>query len=63
LAKGTEILAYKVILLTAENRTFRKANEGLSKRRKAKKNTRTCQEGVLTIEHARDVLAQKNAEE
>jgi len=38
LAKGTELLAYKNTLLAAEVRTFRKANEALSKRCRVKKN-------------------------
>jgi hypothetical protein len=62
LAKGTELLAYEMTLLSAEVRTLRKANEALSKRRRAKK-TRVRQGGVLTIEDAQDVLAQKEAEE
>lgn len=37
LAKGTEILAHEVTLLTAEVCTLHKANEALSKRRRAKK--------------------------
>jgi hypothetical protein len=49
-------------LLSAEVRTLRKANEALSKRRRAKK-TRVRQGGTLTIEDAQDVLAQKEAEE
>ena len=49
LAKGTELLAYKITLLAAEVRTLRKANEVLSKRRRAKK-TRVRQGGALTIE-------------
>jgi hypothetical protein len=49
-------------LLSAEVRTLRKANEALSKRRRAKK-TRVRQGGALTIEDAQDVLAQKEAEE
>ena len=61
LAKGTEILAYEVTLLTAENRSLRKANKALSKRRRAKK-TRVRQGGALTIEDARDILAQKEVE-
>jgi hypothetical protein len=48
--------------LTAENHTLRKANEALSKRRRAKK-TRVRQGGALTIEDAHDILAQKEAEE
>jgi hypothetical protein len=38
LAKGTERLAYKVTLLTAEVRTLRAANKALSKHWRAKKN-------------------------
>ena len=62
LAKGTEILAHEVTLLTAENRTLRKANEALSKRRRAKKN-RIRQGGALTVEDANDILAQKEVDE
>jgi hypothetical protein len=61
LAKGTEILAYEVTLLTAENRSLRKANKALSKRRRAKK-TRIRQGGALTVEDTRDILAQKEVE-
>lgn len=35
LAKGTELLAHENTLLAAEVRTLRKANEALSKRRRA----------------------------
>lgn len=38
LAKGTQALAHSVALMTAEIRTLQKANEALSKRRKAKKH-------------------------
>jgi hypothetical protein len=62
LVKGTELLAYKMILLSTEIYTFRKANKILSKRRKAKK-TRVRQGGALIIEDAQDILAQKEAEE
>ena len=48
--------------MTAENRILRKANEALSKRRRAKKS-RVRQGGVLTIEDTLDILAQKDAEE
>jgi hypothetical protein len=48
--------------LTAENRTLRKANEALSKRRRAKKN-RIRQGGALTVEDANDILAQKEVDE
>jgi len=60
LAKGTEILAHKMTLLTAEVQTLRKANEALNKRRRAK-NTRIQQGGVLTIEEGTDILARKDA--
>jgi len=62
LAKGTEILAHKLTLLSAENRALRQANEALSKRRRAKK-VRVRQGGALTIEDALDILAQRDAEE
>jgi hypothetical protein len=62
LAKGIEILAYKVTLLIAKNRTLRKANEALSKRRRAKKN-RIHRGGALTIEDANDILAQNEVDE
>jgi hypothetical protein len=62
LAKGTEILAYEVTLLTAENCILRKTNKALSKCCRAKKN-HVCQGGILTIEDAYNILAQKEAEE
>jgi uncharacterized protein YaiL (DUF2058 family) len=62
LAKGTEILAHKNTLLAAEVRTLRKANEALSKRRRAKKN-RIRKGGALTVEEAHDILAQEEVEE
>ena len=61
LTKGVERLAHSVTLLTAEAHNLRKANEALSKRRRAKK-TRVRQGGALTVEGAHDVLAQKEAE-
>jgi hypothetical protein len=57
LAKGTERLAYKVTLLSAEVRTLRAANKALSKRRRAKK-ARVRQGGVLIIRDAQEILAQ-----
>ena len=62
MAKGIEVIAHQNTLIMEENRTLRKANEALSKRRRAKK-TRVCQGGVLTGEDARDILAQKEAKE
>jgi hypothetical protein len=56
LAKGVETLAHSMTLLTSENHNLRKANEALSKRRRAKR-TRIYQGGTLTTEDARDILA------
>ena len=58
LAKGTQALAHSVPQLTAEVRTLQKANEALSKRRRAKK-TRVCLGGSLTVEDAQDLLADR----
>ena len=62
MAKGMEEMAHTVTLLTAANHNLRKANEALSKRRRAK-NTRVHRGGALTAEDARDCLAQKEVEE
>jgi hypothetical protein len=48
--------------LATEVRTLRKANEALSKRRRAKK-TRLRQGEALTVEDAHDILAQKEVDE
>lgn len=61
LAKGTEILAHENTLLASEIRTLRKANEALSKRRRAKKS-RIRQGGALTVEDAHNILAQKEVD-
>ena len=37
LAKGIELLAHQLTLITAENRILREANQALSRRRRAKK--------------------------
>jgi hypothetical protein len=58
MAKGMTTMAHSVALLTAENRSLRKANEALSKRRRAKK-TRIRQGGSLTAGEANDLLAEK----
>ncbi len=49
-------------LLSAEVRTLRAANKALSKRRRAKK-ARIRQGGVLTVEDAQDIIAQKDVDE
>jgi hypothetical protein len=62
LAKGTELLAHQLTLVTAENRMLREANQALSRRRRAKK-TRIRQGGMLTVEDAQDILARKKAKD
>lgn len=62
LAKGTQALAHSVTLMTAEIRTLQKANEALSKRRRAKK-TRVQLGGSLTVGDAQDLLSQKEVQE
>lgn len=61
MAKGMESMAHQNTLLTEELRDLRKANEALSKRRRAKK-TRVRQGGTLITEDARDILAQKEVQ-
>lgn len=62
LAKGTEILAHEVTLLSAGLQTLRQANEALSKRRRAKK-TRIRQGEALTVKNANHILAQEEVDE
>ena len=62
LAKGTQALAHSVTLMAAEIRILQKANEALSKRRRAKK-TRVRLGGSLTIGDAQDLLVQKEVQE
>ena len=61
MAKGLETIAHSVTLLTTDNHNLRKANEALSKRRRAEKK-RVREGGALTVGDARDLLAQKEAE-
>jgi len=61
MAKGMEAIAHQNTLVMAENYNLRKANEALSKRRRAKK-THVCEGGALTAEDGRDILAQKEVE-
>ena len=58
LAKGTNSIIYQMALFKAEVISLRKANEVLSKRRKAKK-IRIRQKKLHIIEKIRDVLDQK----
>jgi len=61
-AKGIEAIVHNNTLLATELRALRKANEALSKRRRAKK-TRIRQGGSLTVEDGEDLLSQKEAQE
>ncbi|ESZ90367.1 hypothetical protein SBOR_9249 [Sclerotinia borealis F-4128] len=51
------MLAYEVILMNAEIRTFRKANETLSKCRRAKKS-RIREGGALSVQDGCDIILQ-----
>ena len=56
--KGVMAMMHEVALLRTEVSSLRKANEGLSKRRRAKK-TRVRLGGSLTVQEAQDILDQK----
>ena len=58
LAKGTMAVMHQVALLQSEVSSLRKANEALSKRRRAKK-TRVRLGGSLAVQDAHDLLDQK----
>ena len=58
-AKGTTAVMHQVALLQAEVSSLRKANEALSKRRRAKK-TRVRLGGSLAVQDAYDLLDQKS---
>ncbi|KAL1581612.1 hypothetical protein WHR41_09676 [Cladosporium halotolerans] len=62
MTKGIGAMAHSVTLLTAENRTLQKANQALSRRRRAKES-RVRHGGALTAQSARGILAQKHREE
>jgi len=57
LAKGTMAVMHQVALLQSEVSSLRKANEALSKRRRAKR-TRVQLGGSLTVQGARESLSQ-----
>ena len=61
LAKGIELLAYKVTLISTKLYTLQVANKELSKYCRAKKNC-ICQGGVLTIENTHNILAQEEVD-
>src|SRR5690606_20191066 len=58
LTKSTTAVMHEVALLRIEVSSLRKANEALSKRRRAKR-TRVQLGGSLTVQAAQDLLAQK----
>ena len=58
LTKGTTAVMHQVALLRSEVSSLRKANEALSKRRRAKK-TRVQLGGSLTVQDAQGLLGQK----
>jgi len=58
LTKGTPAVMHQVALLCTEVSSLRKANEALSKRRRAKR-TRLQLGASLTIQAAQDLLSQK----
>ena len=58
LTKGTMAMMHQVALLRSENASLRKANEALSKRRRAKR-TRVQLGGSLAVQDAKDQLDQK----
>lgn len=61
-SKGATAIMHRVALLEAETSALRKANEALSKRRRAKK-TRVRLGGSLTVQDAQDLLDQKDLDE
>lgn len=61
MGKGIEAMAHSVTLLTAENHTLQKANEALSKRRRAKKS-RVYHGDALPVQSARTIVAHKETE-
>ncbi|PWI64139.1 hypothetical protein PCL_12105 [Purpureocillium lilacinum] len=60
--RGATAMMHEVALLRVEVSSLRKANEGLSKRRRAKK-TRVQLGGSLTVQDAQDLLDQKDLDE
>ncbi len=62
LAKGMEQMAHTVTLLQKEASDLRRANEALSKRRRAKK-IQIRKGGSLTIGDAQDLIAQREVDE
>jgi hypothetical protein len=61
-AKGTKAIMHRMKLLEAEVSSLRRANEALSKRRRAKK-TRLRLGGSLSVQDAQDLLGEKAVDE
>lgn len=57
-AKGAKAIMHRLVLVEAELSTLQKANEALSKRRRAKR-TRVQQRGTLTIQDAEELLDER----
>jgi hypothetical protein len=60
-ARGMSKMAHELVLLRAELKDVRAANEVLSKRRRAKK-TRLRQGGSLSFQEAEDLVAKKEVD-
>ena len=58
MVNGVEQMAHTMTLLQKENSDLRKANEALSKRRRAKK-IQIRKGGSLTVSDARDLITQR----
>jgi hypothetical protein len=61
LEKGTKAVMHKVALLVAENQDLRRANEILSRRRRAKR-TRLQKGGAMTVDQARQAIDQMDVD-
>jgi hypothetical protein len=60
-SKGAQGIMHQLALLRSENRALREANEGLSKRRRAKK-IRLQQGGSLTLAEGEDIQSQRDVD-
>jgi hypothetical protein len=61
-AKRATVIIYQIAFLHREVEILRKANEGLSKRRRAKK-TRVRLRGTLTVQDTENILDQRDMDE
>ena len=62
MAKGIEYIAHLLALSEKENSNLRRANEALSKRRRAKK-IQVRKGGSLTVGDAQDLISQREVDE